>query len=350
MVISGSLENKTSVVSLVILNYNGREYIERCIDSVLNQTYRNREIIIVDNASSDGSLEILKKKYSSDVRIVENKENLGFAEGNNIGMRMAKGRYIALLNNDAIADKNWLKMLVSAAERSDSSFGSWASKILFYEDRKIIDTVGHLLYPDGLNRGRGKGEADKGQYNKEEEVFCPSGCAALYLKTMLDKIGFFDADFFAYGDDLDLGMKARMAGWKCLYVPDAVVFHLSSATAGKYSTLKAYLVERNRIWILIKYFPLRYILLSPVYTSLRFIIHAYGALTQKGSSGQFVKQYSKFSLLGVLIKANVDALIKLPQMLKKRFAFKKVSRATTRDFSLWLQKYSISAREIALRD
>jgi GT2 family glycosyltransferase len=337
-------------VSVIILNYNGREYIEECLDSVLRQTYRDREVIVVDNGSTDGSLEVIKEKFVGKIKLIENKNNLGFAEGNNIGISSATGTYIALLNNDAVADATWLDELVGAAQRSDSTFGMWASKIFFYDNRKIIDTAGHLIYPDGLNRGRGKGETDTGQYDKEEEVFFPSGCAALYSKRMLDQIGLFDPDFFAYGDDTDVGLKARIAGWKCLYVPTAIVYHRSSATAGRYSTLKAYLVERNRVWILIKYFPLRHILLSPLYTFVRLILQSYGSLTGIGAAGRFTEHYSRWKLISVLLKVYLDATRGSLKMISKRLALKKIKRTSTSEFSLWIKRFGMSAREIALRD
>ncbi len=337
-------------VSVIILNYNGREYIEECMDSVLKQTYRDREIILVDNASTDGSLEIIKENFIDKIRLIENKDNLGFAVGNNIGISSATGAYIALLNNDAVADANWLSELVGAARRSDSNFGMWASKILFYDNRKIIDTAGHLMYPDGLNRGRGKGETDRGQYDREEEVFFPSGCAALYSKRMLDQIGLFDPDFFAYGDDADVGLKARIAGWRCLYVPTAIIYHRSSATTGRYSPLKAYLVERNRLWILIKYFPLRYILLSPLYTLARLILQAYGALTGIGAAGRFTEQYSRRRLISVLLRAYFDAIRGSLKVIRKRFTLRKIKKTSTGDFSLWIKRFGMSAKKIALRD
>jgi GT2 family glycosyltransferase len=339
-----------TIVSVIILNYNGKEYIEECIDSILRQTCKDRKIIVVDNGSTDGSLEIIKEKFADRIRLIENKDNLGFAEGNNIGISSSTGSYIALLNNDAVADDNWLSELVDAARKSDSNFGMWASKILFYDDHKIIDTAGHLIYPDGLNRGRGKGEVDKGQYDKVEEVFFPSGCAALYSKSMLDQIGLFDPDFFAYGDDTDIGLRARIAAWNCLYVPTAIVYHRSSATTGRYSPLKAYLVERNRLWILIKYFPLRYILLSPLYTLMRLILQAYGALTGKGAAGRFTEQYSLWKLISVLLKACFDAIRGSLKMIRKRLALNKIKKTSTRDFFLWIKRYRISAKEIALRD
>jgi len=339
-----------SLISVIILNYNGKDYIEECLDSVLDQTYEPLEIIVVDNASNDSSLEIIKEKYSSKIKLIESNTNLGFAGGNNLALDYTKGEFIALLNNDAVADRRWIEEFMSAVNRCDGTFGMWASKILFYDDREIIDTAGHLIYPDGLNRGRGKGEKDKGQYDKEEEVFFPSGCAAIYRKEMLDIIGFFDPDFFAYGDDTDLGMKARIAGWKCIYVPKSVVYHHSSAASGKYSPLKAYLVERNRLWVLIKYFPLRYILLSPFYTVLRWILQLYGALTGKGAAGRFTEQYSLWKLISVLLRACFDAIRGSLKMIRKRLALNKIKKTSRRDFSLWIKRYRISAKEIALRD
>ncbi len=337
-------------VSVIVLNYNGKHHLKECIDSILNQTYRNYEIIVIDNGSNDGSVEFLNEMYKDKIYLIQNRTNLGFAEGNNIGIASSSGNYIALLNNDAVADFKWLEELVLAIEDSDETYGMWASKILFYDNKKIIDTVGHLIYPDGLNRGRGKGELDSGQYNIKEEVFFPSGCAAIYSKKMLDIIGGFDNDFFAYGDDTDIGLKARLAGWKCLYVPTAVVYHKSSATAGIYSPLKAYLVERNRIWILVKYFPFFVIFFSIFYTALRYILQAYGALTGKGAAGRFVEGSSRMGLLKVLLRAYCDALAKFPLMLRKRKGFRKHIKTQRGEFYTWLKRFRIGAREISLRD
>ena len=337
-------------VSIIVLNYNGRHLIGECLDSLRNQTYKNIEIIVVDNGSSDGSADFLNERYKNSITLIENSENLGFAEGNNIGIKASSGDYIALLNNDAVADSLWLGELVKAAGESGKTYGMWASKVLFYNNRNMIDTAGHLIFPDGLNRGRGKGETDTGQYDRKEEVFFPSGCAALYTRELFDRIGGFDPDFFAYGDDTDIGIKARLAGWKCLYVPTAVVYHKSSATAGAYSPFKAYLVERNRVWILLKYFPLLRIFFSLFYTSLRFTLQAYGAFAGTGAAGRFVEGSSKLALLKVLFKAYYDALAKLPLILKKRKDFKVHIKTSQEEFSSWLKRFGISAREIALRD
>jgi len=337
-------------VSVVVLNYNGRHLLEECMESLLVQSCPPFEIIVVDNGSTDGSISFLAERYHDRVRIIRNSTNLGFAEGNNIGIAAATGAYIALLNNDAVADSCWLEALVSAAQASDAAFGMWASKILFFDRRDMIDTAGHLIYPDGLNRGRGKNEIDHGQYDRMEEIFFPSGCAALYAKKMLDEIGAFDPDFFAYGDDTDLGLKARLAGWKCLFVPGSVVYHRSSATAGTYSPFKAYLVERNRVWVLIKYFPLIDIMLSPWHTLVRLTLTAYAALTGRGAAGKFVEGSSAFGLLKVLFRAYADALKKVPLMIQKRRDFRRHLKTTARDFRKWLRMYRISGREISLKD
>src|SRR5215475_3285148 len=186
---------------------------------------------------------------------------------------------------------------------SASSVGMCASKILFHGDRKKIDKAGHLIYPDGLNHGRGSGEPDRGQFEQREEVLFPDAAAALYRREMLDVIGVFDERFFAYGDDADLGLRGRLAGWNCLYIPTAIVYHHHSATAGEFSALKAFLIERNRIWVAVKTFPPGLLAASPFFTLLRFAYHAYGSLFMVGSSGQYAAECSRMKLALMMLKA-----------------------------------------------
>jgi GT2 family glycosyltransferase len=272
-----------------------------CLESLRSQTFIDFEIIVVDNGSTDGSVEIIRSHFP-ECLIILNTSNYGFAKGNNQGIKKAKGKYIALLNNDAQAERHWLEELVKVAEE-DHRIGMLASKIYLQGSSKVIDNVGHLIYRDGLNRGRGRLEVDHGQFDQKEEVLFPSGCAALYRRKMLDEIGLFDEDFFPYGDDTDLGLKGRLAGWKCLYVPRAVVYHRYSQSSGSYSPLKAFYVERNRVWIAIKYFPLSLLMKSPFYTLLRFLFQGYGALSGRGAAGKFSQEYSPFHLLRILVKA-----------------------------------------------
>ena len=195
-----------------------------------SQSYPNFEVIVVDNGSNDGSVEFLKQYYLPFVKVIANRENLGFSGGNNVGIHAAKGKYILLLNNDTEADDRWIEELIKEAEK-DRTVGMCASKIYSFYQRNIIDVAGHLLYRDGLNRGRGRLDEDVGQYDTVEEVFFPSGCAALYRKEMLDEIGLFVETFFAYGDDTDIGLRGRVAGWKCIYVPTAIVYYIFRLTS-----------------------------------------------------------------------------------------------------------------------
>ncbi len=336
------------LVSVIVINWNGRDYLMECLESLRRQTFFDCEIIVVDNGSTDGSVEILRSHFPECV-IIPNTSNFGFAKGNNQGIKRAKGKYIALLNNDAQTESRWLEELVKVAEE-DHRIGMLASKIYLHGTDKVIDNVGHLLYRDGLNRGRGRLEVDHGQFDQKEEVLFPSGCAALYRREMLEQIGLFDEDFFAYGDDTDLGLKGRMAGWKCLYVPGAVVYHRYSQSSGPYSPLKAFYVERNRIWIAIKYFPLSALLKSPFYTLLRFFLQGYGAFTGRGAAGRFTQEYSHFLLLRVLLKSYASALWGMPKMWRKRKEMKKMIRVSKEEILNWFNRFGISAREISLKE
>ncbi len=336
-------------VSVILVNWNGKEYLGECLGSLRSQTFTDFEVVLVDNGSTDGSVEYIRSYFPEFSRIIRNVENKGFAKGNNQGIREARGKYIALLNNDARADSHWLEELVKAGEE-DPLAGMLASKVYLQGRGRVIDNVGHLIYRDGLNRGRGRLEVDRGQFDKKEEVLFPSGCAALYRRAMLEEVGLFDEDFFAYGDDTDLGLKGRLAGWKCVYVPGAVVYHRYSQSSGPYSPLKAFLAERNRVWIAVKYFPLSMLLKSPFYTLLRFLFQGYGALVGRGAAGKFSQEYSHFHLLNILVKAYAAAIKGLPKMWKKRKEMKKLTRVSKEEILSWFYRFGISAREISLKE
>ena len=331
----------------MIVNLNRRDLLARCLESLWNQTYRDFEVIVVDNGSHDGSVQFLHSLRNPRLRVVELPENKGFAGGCNAGIAQAQARYIATLNNDAEVDANWLRELVHGIE-SDPSIGMCASKILFHGDRSRIDKVGHLIYPDGLNHGRGSGEPDRGQFEKREEVLFPDAAAALYRREMLNVTGAFDEQFFAYGDDADLGLRGRLAGWNCLYIPTAIVYHVHSATAGEFSPMKAFLIERNRIWVAVKTFPLSLLLLSPFFTAVRFAYHAYGVLFRVGSSGQYAAECSRAQLALMILKAYWSGLRHLPQMWRSRRKIRKFVRITDRDFAALIRKHRIRLRSLTL--
>jgi GT2 family glycosyltransferase len=337
------------LVSVIVVNWNGKHLLAECLGSLLEQEQQEVEIILVDNGSTDGSAAFVREAFPS-VRIVELPANLGFAGGNNAGIRIARGKYIALLNNDTRTDTAWLSHLVSEAESGPASVGMWASKILSYDHPDTFDNVGLLLYPDGLGRGRGRLDKDRGQYDQVQEALFPSGCAALYRKAMLDEIGLLDEEFFAYADDVDLGLRARLAGWGCIYVPTAKVYHKYSASSSAYSPLKAFLVERNRIRVLLKYFPPELILISPLVTLVRLVFHLVGAISGRGASGKFAEQQSVISAPLILLRAWWAALLSLPQIVRRRISSRPVRRIGRREFYRLLCKYRISAREVALKE
>ncbi len=333
----------------MIVNWNGKHLLGECLDSLLAQSAIGVEIVLVDNGSQDGSVQYVRDRYAG-VRVVSLPDNLGFAGGNNAGIRIAGGKYIALLNNDTKADPDWLANLLKEAEGSPHPTGMWACKILSYDRPDIIDNVGLLLYPDGLGRGRGRLERDEGQHDRPGEAFFPSGCAGLYRREMLDEIGLFDEEFFAYADDVDLGLRARLAGWQCQYVPAARIYHKYSSSSEAYSPFKAFLVERNRIWVLLKYYPVEMIAASPCFTMLRLAAHLFGALTGQGASGKFSRQYSVFQAVKVLLRAWGAALKGVPRILKQRKAFSRLNRINRIDLYRLFCRYRISVREIALKE
>jgi GT2 family glycosyltransferase len=324
--------------------------IENCLISLTQQTYSPLELIVVDNGSTDDSVALIQEKFKNLVRLIQNQTNLGFAGGNNVGIRVARGEYIGLLNNDATADTRWVAELVKFAE-SDPRIGMCASKIYSFDQPEILDSAGGLLiYRDGLSRGRGRLEYDQGQYNRVEEVLLPSGCACLYRREMLNQIGLFDEDFFAYSDDTDLGLRARIAGWKCLYVPTAVAYHRYSVSAGRYSPLKALLAERNRVWVAVKNLPLSMLLLSPAYTLWRLFLHTYAIMTKRGVTGKFLQQYTLRTLLWTMLKAYFSAIAGLPSMWRKRMQIHHERRTTIKNLKYWLNKFRISAKELAFKE
>jgi len=332
-------------ISVIVVNWDRRELLRASLLSLRAQSFRDFEIIVVDNGSRDGSPAMLAEEFP-DVTLIRNAENRGFCAGNNQGIAAARGRYIALLNNDAEAEPGWLEALLSGM-RSEGDVGMCASKILFYEARNVIDKAGHLIYPDGQNRGRGCGEPDHGQYASPEEALFPDGCAAMYDRRVFESAGLFDEDFFAYGDDAELGLRARLAGWRCLYVPTAVVYHHHSSTLGRFSEERLVLVERNRLWLATKLFPWRLLLLNPLYSAVRLGANALAAVRGEGEAGGFAGQRGWWAALRILVRAYGQALRGLPLMLRKRARVRRVRKLSGRDFLRLLRRFRISARQLA---
>lgn len=337
------------VASAIVLNYNGRGFVSEAVQSLLEQDTPGVEVLVVDNASTDGSAEEIEAVFGERVRLIRSRTNLGFGGGNNLGIRQARGRHIVLLNNDAVAAPSFVRELVEAAD-ADRTIGMVAAKVLQYAERNVIDSVGHLLCPDGLNRGRGRLERDEGQYDACRSALFPSGAAALYARRMLDDVGLFEERLFLYGDDAELGLRGRIAGWTCSFAPRAVAYHHYSRSAGPYSRLKAFHVERNRVLVLVRVFPFSLIVVSPLFTLTRLALQAWGALRGRGAAGRLAAETSMLHLVGVTLHAYASALVALPSTLRERWRHRRRRRIGTRDFVRLIAQHRLSAREAALKD
>jgi len=241
-------------VSVIVVNWNKKELLERCLESLKNQTFRDYEVIVVDNGSTDDSPAMIRERFP-EVRLITLDQNTGFSVGNNHGIRAAQGELIAFLNNDTEVDPHWLEELHRPL-LAHSEVGSCASKMLFFKQRDMINSTGQVFYARGEGRDRGWMEHDSGQYDEASFIFGASCGAAIYRKSVLDEIGYFDEEFSpAYFEDVDLSFRGQLAGYKCLYVPKAVVYHHGRSTLGAFSSQRVYLCERNGFYVLVKNMP-----------------------------------------------------------------------------------------------
>ena len=217
--------NRIPLVSIIIVNYNSGDLILDCVQSILESSYTNLEIILVDNASSDDSHKVCKEKFQS-VFLIENKQNLGYCEGNNVGIKNAKGEFVVILNPDTTVEPNWLNELLKAFQ--DLGDGLYQPKILALSDKKIIATTGNMIHIFGFGFARDRGEIDKNQRSTIEQIGYASGTCLFTSTSVMKKIGLFDPFLFLYHDDLDLGWRAAQMGIKSFYVPKSVIYHAES--------------------------------------------------------------------------------------------------------------------------
>ncbi len=335
------------LVSVIVVNWNGLTFLDECFDSLARQTWKNTEFILVDNGSTDGSRELLIAWSGRlpNAQALLLPTNTGFCGGNNRGFEKARGEWIALLNTDAIAEPNWIEEMIQYGDVSHR-VGMLASKILFQNPAGVIDKVGHLIYWDGQNRGRGTMEKDRGQYDRAEEVLWPDGCAALYHRQLIAETGGFDETFFAFGDDADLGCRARLLGWKAWYVPTAVVHHRHSASFGAYSPFKAMLIERNRLLLATKNFPLGLLLANPVWTLRRYAWMAYAVFTGKGSGARFVEANGWSQPIVNLAWSYWSAAKLLPEALRSRQRIQQTKRISSLEVTQLLRRFQINLPRI----
>lgn len=239
-------------VSVIVLNLNGKEYLDRCLGSVLCTDYPNFEVVFVDNGSKDGSCDYVSQAFGSDsrLRIIRLRENKGFTEGNNVGIRNARGELLVILNNDTIVDKNWLQELAKGVSQ-DQHIGVAQSKLLSYSDPSVIDSVGGTLDRFGNGNDLGRNEKDKGQYDERREIFYATFAAVMIRRTVLQEVGLFDPDFFVYYEDADLCWRIRLSGYSIVCIPQSVVYHLRRGTSKKTPDLVRFHRRKNRLVFLI---------------------------------------------------------------------------------------------------
>ena len=234
------------LVSIIVLNYNAGDLLLNCIKSIKESSYENIEIIVVDNISSDDSQIKCQKKYP-EIKLIQNKENLGYCGGNNVGIQASKGEFIVILNPDTVVEPNWLDELISAHNKFGD--GLYQPKILSLNEENTIQSTGNMLHVFGFGFARDKGEKIVDKNEEIEKINYASGTCLFTTKKVLDNIGLFDEFLFLYHDDLDLGWRAAQVGISSFYVPNSKIFHVESY-ALKWSSKKFFWLERNRKYCL----------------------------------------------------------------------------------------------------
>ena len=239
------------LASVIIPNWNGAAHLVDCLGSLERQTFADFETVVVDNGSTDASLDLLAQDYPW-VRVIPLAENLGFAGGCNTGIEQTSSEIVVILNNDTEVEPEWLSELLAAMEAHPRA-GMVTPKVRLWDDRQRLHTTGDLTRCNGIPDSRGVWEEDRGQYDDQIYVFGAAGVAPAFRREMLDEIGLFDADFGSYCEDVDLSWRAQLLGYRCVFAPRAVLYHKVSAT-GKGVT-RSYFVARNTIWTLVKNLP-----------------------------------------------------------------------------------------------
>jgi hypothetical protein len=262
-------------VSIIILNFNGLQYVEKCLKSVMQSDYPSFEVLFVDNNSVDGSLEYARQLYGHDrrLKVISNRRNYGYAGGNNRGATHANGDYLVFLNIDTVVQSDWLSRLIGFLE-SHSGAGIVQCKLKMMDNPRLIDCAGHCINWFGVAFVRGHGHPDEGQYDMVEHIFGAGGAAFATRRDLFWRLGGFDEDFFMLFEEDDLCWRAWLSGWSVFYVPDAVVYHKGGPIRSKEGEyLNLYFSRRNRLISMLKNYSVRNLLrFFPVSLTLLFAI------------------------------------------------------------------------------
>ena len=324
-------------VTVVVPTLAADDKLTQCLESLDRQTFQDFATIVVDNSGE------LRLPAHGRLNVIVNSQNVGFGAAVNQAIRGSNSQFIAVLNDDAAADPHWLSALMAAIE-SRTDLGMCAPQIRLAGDGRL-DSAGMLLCLDGTSKQRGHLESPD-TFSRRDEILLPSGCAAIYRREMLEEIGLFDESFFLYCEDTDLGLRARWAAWDCLYVPDAIVQHHYSHSSGKASALKAYYVERNRLFLAVKNFPAQDLMLAPFYSLARYFWHVVYALQGRGKAAEFQREGNSGATLPLyVLRAYLALFARLPRLFRQRRQVKR--RLTSMQFHRLIRSFSIGPRQVA---
>ena len=338
--------DRQTLVSVVVATYDDIDYTARCLKSLQEQTHSPLEVIVVDNGSRADIAARLAVGFPC-CTVVRNERNAGFAGGFNRGIREARGRYIAILNNDAVAEPGWIASMVEVAERHPD-VGAVASVVIDGHRRNIVDSLGLGIALDGMSRQMGTGR-DVDEPRPEMEVLAASGCACLFSAEALARVGLFDESFFAYCEDTDLALRMRWAGYRVLLAPSARVLHYHSQTAGRFSAQKVFWVERNHFWVAVKSFPLLLLVLLPAMTIWRYVIQAADVAGRRGEVREFSSQDGVWSLATAVARAIASALAGLPRVWCQRQAIMHTARLPSSAMLRTILRFRLSLSEVLRR-
>jgi hypothetical protein len=315
-----------AVLTVIVVNWNGRQLLPECLSSLSNQSLKDVEVLLVDNGSTDDSVSLVRSQFPT-VRILTLRENQGFAAGNNRGIQESFSEFVALLNNDAVADYCWAERLLDTA--SDSRVGIVASKVLLHSDHGRLDSAGDGMTTVGVGYKRGH-LAPSNSYPSLDNVFGASGCAMLLRRSMLADVGLFDEDFFLLYEDSDLCFRAQLRGWRCLYAPNAIVYHKLNASIRKFSRAHVFYGQRNVEylyfkdmpgWLVWKYLPIH-------------LLNALLAFLYFGGKGHFSSY----------MKSKMDFLRNMRRVLRKRQEIQAGRTISCRDMNRILDRRWLRVR------
>lgn len=317
---------------MIIVNFNAGIWLERCVAAVCNQSLPPLEVIVVDNASSDGSVERLGDRFPC-VQVIHARENMGFSAANNLAVRAVSCRstWLVLLNPDAFPEPTWLKALLNAAYRNPE-YAVFGSRLMDAKKPLIVDGTGDIYHLSGLVWRADHGNLFNSSDCKCNEIFSPCGAAAMYRKDAFLASGGFDEDLFCYVEDVDLGFRLRLLGHRCLYVPESVVYHVGSAVTGRRSDFSIYHGHRNLVWAFVKNMPgVLFWILLPAHLALNLVSVIYFAAQGKGP---------------LILRAKWDSIKGMPAMWRKRQLIQSTRVATIREVWRLLDKRVIPARQV----